>query len=193
VDHSLTTIDKAATNYFSSVTILAFVFIPLSLATSFFGMNIQELNSTGQPIWIFLATSVGILLVALTIWAIFYQWTKFLHAPRSDGFYIRPELRQKISRLTGVKLFLRVISHGHVVWCWRSGILFALLTSGRKGFTVTCNRKKCFCPAEFEMSRDSDYHYPVTFSTHDRHNPVAYIQAHLERHPSAAFSFSAAN
>lgn len=194
MDQSLITVDKGPTDDFSLVTILAFVFIPLSLATSFFGMNIQELNSTGQPIWIFLVTSVGILLMALTIWAIFYQWTKFLHAPQyvNRGF-TKSEVDSVPSRLTRVKSFLWLISHGHVVWCWRSGILFALLTSGSKGFTVTCNRKNCFCPAGFKKPPTSTFAFPVTFSTHDPHSPVAYIQAHSEAPSRTAFSLSAAD
>ena len=191
---SLTRIDKAATNFFSLVSILAFVFIPLSLATSFFGMNIQELNSIGQPIWIFLVTSVAILLAALAIWAIFYQWTKFLHAPEVDPLHAEPgdEVHRAISPLTRVKSFLWLISHGHIVWCWRSGILFALLTNGRKGFTVTCDEQTCDCPAKVDV-RVPPTRCLVDISTHSRHSPVAYIQAHSERQSRAAFNLSAAD
>jgi CorA-like Mg2+ transporter protein len=157
------------------VTILAFVFIPLSLATSFFGMNIQELNSTGQPIWVFLVTSLGILLAALIIWAILYQWTKFLHAPELGGFIPRPGYEASLR--TQVKSFVWLIFHGHIVWCWRSGILFSLLTSGRKEFTMTCDEKNDNCRS----------------GTHNPHSPATYIQSHAGERSRTAFGFCKTN
>lgn len=193
MDKSLTTIDKAATNHFLLVTILAFIFIPLSLATSFFGMNIHELNATGQPMWIFLVTAVGILLLALTIWATFYQWTKLVHTPEfsryNDDYTINEVTAGGTSRWTRVKSFLWLISHGHVVWCWRSGILFALLTNGRKGFTVTCDGKGCPAEFQFQMRPPGP---AVDINAHSRHSPVTYIRAHRSRKQRTAFSFSAA-
>jgi hypothetical protein len=139
-------------------------------------MNIQELNSTGQPIWVFLVTSLGILLAALTIWAILYQWTKFLHAPEFEVFIYGPGdevIAGEANRWTRAKSFLWLILHGHVVWCWRSGILFSLLTNGRKGFTMTCENKNYNCRS----------------SKHSPHSPVTYIQAHAGERSRAAFSF----
>lgn len=43
------------------MTVLAFIFIPMSLASSIFGMNVQEINTTGHSIWIFICTSVALL------------------------------------------------------------------------------------------------------------------------------------
>jgi hypothetical protein len=189
VNQSLTTIYKGSTNDFSLVTILAFAFIPLSLATSFFGMNIQELNSTGQPMWIFLVTSVGILLVALTIWAIFYQWTKFIHAPEysANHRYMTPEAVGGMTRWTRAKSFLWLIYRGHFIWCWRSGILFALLTNGHKGFTVTCDGSACGCPVEVPAPK-AGY---GTLSTHHQYNAVTYIQAHSKWRHLETLGFSA--
>ena len=47
-----------------SVTILAFIFVPLSLATSIFGMNVQQINSTGNQIWVFIVVAVALSLIA---------------------------------------------------------------------------------------------------------------------------------
>ncbi|KAK7699431.1 hypothetical protein SLS57_012406 [Botryosphaeria dothidea] len=46
------------------LTALAFIFIPISTATSVFGMNIQELNPNPR-IWVFLVTCAGLLAFAL--------------------------------------------------------------------------------------------------------------------------------
>lgn len=40
------------------MTILAFLYLPISLAGTIFGMNVQQINDTGPSIWIFLATTV---------------------------------------------------------------------------------------------------------------------------------------
>ena len=51
-----------------TVTILAFIFIPFSLATSIFGMNIQELNQSGKSIKTFFLTAFMLLAGAILGW-----------------------------------------------------------------------------------------------------------------------------
>ena len=57
-----------------SVTILAFVYVPLNLATSIFGMNLQQLNQSGRSIWSFLVTAIVSLLVTGSIWFCLEQY-----------------------------------------------------------------------------------------------------------------------
>ena len=45
-----------------AVTVLPFVYVPLNLATSIFGMNLSELNGSGKNIWVFLCTAIVALL-----------------------------------------------------------------------------------------------------------------------------------
>ncbi|MCJ1410914.1 hypothetical protein MMC19_005001 [Ptychographa xylographoides] len=54
------------------LTFLAFLFIPLSFTTSFFGMNFKELGSQ-LSIWIWFAVSIPVFAIALVL----YFWTKF--------------------------------------------------------------------------------------------------------------------
>ncbi|KAG6997601.1 hypothetical protein G7Y79_00039g075630 [Physcia stellaris] len=69
------------------VTILAFVYVPLNLATSIFGMNIQQLNRNGQPIWVFLVTTIVAVWVTSFVWFAIEQrmgyltWRKEMSAP----------------------------------------------------------------------------------------------------------------
>lgn len=60
------------------ISYLAFIFVPLSLASSFFGMNVQELGSGPTPVWIFVVTALGVLLGSfLTMWISgLTLWTK---------------------------------------------------------------------------------------------------------------------
>ncbi|KAL8631135.1 hypothetical protein Q9189_003169 [Teloschistes chrysophthalmus] len=55
-----------------NVTTLAFIFIPTSLASSIFGMNVQEINSTGKPIWTFILTAILLTSAAVVTW--FVTW-----------------------------------------------------------------------------------------------------------------------
>ncbi|KAI1760746.1 hypothetical protein GGR53DRAFT_64597 [Hypoxylon sp. FL1150] len=47
------------------VTVLAIFFVPTSLGTSIFGMNINELNGNGQALWVFITTIALIVVVTL--------------------------------------------------------------------------------------------------------------------------------
>jgi hypothetical protein len=188
------------------VTILAFIFVPLSLATSFFGMNIQELNSEGQPIWVFVMTASGILLAAFFGWVIFYQWNKYIHAPDLTDFGRLADnftFEAKVHRWERVRLGLWLNFHGHFVWFWRSGIIFSLFTKGKKGFVVTCDaaKKGCTCPPRVylnDIMKPNEYDgTPGSSSSHSPHSPVAYIYAHAHmargRPSRKAFSFANAD
>ena len=52
-------------------TILAFFYIPLNLATSVFGMNLQQLNGSGKSIGAFLSTAAILLFVTGMTWLVF--------------------------------------------------------------------------------------------------------------------------
>jgi hypothetical protein len=48
--------------------VLAFVFIPINLASSVYGMNVQEINETGHSIWGFLVTASVLLTMSGLAW-----------------------------------------------------------------------------------------------------------------------------
>ena len=54
----------------AKVTFIAFVFVPLSFTTSFFGMNIKELNGTGQKISIWFVVTTPVMIISLLAWYI---------------------------------------------------------------------------------------------------------------------------
>lgn len=53
------------------VTALAFAFVPISLTPSIFGMNVQEIHSSGHSIWVFVVTAFAMVLVAAVGWLIY--------------------------------------------------------------------------------------------------------------------------
>ena len=178
------------------------MFIPLSLATSIFGMNIQELNDSGQPIWVFVLTAAGILLLALCTWGMFYQWTKYIHAPHltdSEMSAFAHEAEAQVYFWRRVALALWLLSHGHLVWSWRSGIFFSLFTKGKRGFKTTCDEfdKWCTCPKYIDLCElnyeDEACGISARSSTHSPHSPVAYVHAHANRKQTSRRAFSFAN
>ncbi|KAM0712141.1 hypothetical protein Q7P37_011235 [Cladosporium fusiforme] len=71
------------------LTILAFIFIPINLASSIFGMNVQEINKTGHSIWGFVIASLAGLAVSGLCWCVWQAvqgWRFVRHAIRSDGY-----------------------------------------------------------------------------------------------------------
>ena len=68
-----------------AVTVLAFVYVPLNLATSIFGMNLSELNGSGKNIWVFLCTATVALLTTGVSWFVlkevnnYLRWRRGIH------------------------------------------------------------------------------------------------------------------
>ena len=60
------------------LTLLAFLFIPLSFTTSFFGMNFKEFINDGLSIWVWFVTSVPVFGVAVGVcfWDNIREWLK---------------------------------------------------------------------------------------------------------------------
>ncbi|KAK7419373.1 hypothetical protein QQX98_003325 [Neonectria punicea] len=67
----------------AKVTLIAFVFVPLSFVTSFFGMNFVELDGNKLRLWIWFVVSTPILIVSMLGWWMnrarrrkFWQWAE---------------------------------------------------------------------------------------------------------------------
>ena len=68
------------------ITYLAFVFVPLSLISSFFGMNVKELDSGSTPVWVFAVTAIATLACAT-----FVAWFAGSHTRKTmeEAFWLR--------------------------------------------------------------------------------------------------------
>ena len=95
---------------------LAFVFIPLSFITSFFGMNIVEFGTGSIEIWVFVVSAAVLVLTMLTAWAI-SGWVGGFIDKLQDNFYglrIRLSVLKKfatISPFHSVLLACYALSH----------------------------------------------------------------------------------
>ncbi|KAI0973497.1 hypothetical protein F4678DRAFT_28556 [Xylaria arbuscula] len=142
------------------ITVLAIFFVPISLSTSVFGMNINELNQNGQSLWVFIVTTVVIVAATLTVWGLMFQVQKYNSLPRRDDHGEGVPWYQRL-----ILAFL-LVGYGHVVWAWQSGIIVSLLTDGQVAFLRSC-------------TSDSMHRGAFLNSSHDRHQPSRYIDDHL--------------
>lgn len=109
--------------------------MPLNLATSIFGMNIEQLNGNGQQIWVFFTTAVAALLVTGGSWlctnrltthkaVIWYRERaaakKALHEERESREY---------GLLFRLAMLVWLVRNGHTLWMLKSGAGAAVLTN----------------------------------------------------------------
>ncbi|KAJ3572651.1 hypothetical protein NPX13_g4979 [Xylaria arbuscula] len=144
------------------VTVLAIFFVPISLSTSVFDMNIDELNENGQSLWVFVLTTVFIVAATMTIWGTMYQWQKYNSLPKGG--------HEGKSWLTRFRCLLHLVFHRHSIWAWKSGILVSLLMDGRVAFLRSC--RSCMFDGFY-------YGNAPHTANHDVHKPCGYIMDHV--------------
>ena len=95
---------------------LAFVFIPLSFITSFFGMNLVEFGTGSIRIWVFIVSAAVLVLTMLTAWAVSGRVGRFI-AKLQENFYglrIRLSVLRKFAKISpfhSVLLACYALSH----------------------------------------------------------------------------------
>lgn len=128
---------------------LAFIYVPLTLATSVFGMDLQELNGSGRSLWIFIATVLAALAITGMTWMFltelnrFRTWRRGLARPQETG-----DVRYAVS--VRLYMFGGLILQGNGSWMVRTGIAWRLLVDSLSTFE----------PADEESSSFKD----LTFS-----------------------------
>lgn len=98
--------------------ILAFIYIPLNLAASIFGMNLQQLNKNGQNISVFLATVIVALAVTGGIWLIIDR----INAARRwlQPTNVENESERHFGTTERIVLLLVLVQRGHALWLVKS-------------------------------------------------------------------------
>lgn len=117
------------------VTILAFVYVPLNLATSIFGMNIKQLNHSGQSLWVFFVTAVVALLVTGGSWACsksgYRAMAWYKERAAVSGAYAKKEEKQEYGLLLRMAMFLWLVRQGYTAWMWTTGAWLAILMNSK--------------------------------------------------------------
>lgn len=112
----------------AAVTILAFVYVPLNLATSIFGMNIYQLNGSGQNLSIFLATALIALFVTGGAWYLIEQVNSYRkwRETRLKKDDCKPT---KYTLMTRINMLVWLLWSPHRYWMIEKGIWWRLLTN----------------------------------------------------------------
>lgn len=115
-------------------TVLAFFYIPLNLATSVFGMNLQQLNRSGTSIGVFLGTAGILFLITGIVWL-------FLESlQRGRVLVSRFEEERQPDPPPNPSIFLRLYligwlsTNGLFVWMIRTGAGWCILINSSIGF-----------------------------------------------------------
>ncbi|KAL8887424.1 MAG: hypothetical protein Q9215_005002 [Flavoplaca cf. flavocitrina] len=156
-------------------TILAFVYVPLNLASSIYGMNIQQLNGNGQSVWVFVVTAVIALFITAGTWYLseeantYRNWHR-RYARRLDRGGAKPQTFGTIAGLEQVPPDA-VIFSGKNFSLAQNGELIALpymggLKSGRFTTTLVRNRGRF---ARYILAPDD--HHAIGFTYVDRPVP----------------------
>ena len=117
-------------------TVLAFLYVPLNLATSIFGMNVKQLNGTGVSIEAVLGTAVAALFLTVGSWLLFEArqsvrvWLRLLsdddsmesHEDKTHVFFVRLYMIWWLSR------------NGFFIWMIRTNAGWCLLTKSSTGY-----------------------------------------------------------
>lgn len=87
-------------------TILAFVYVPINLATSIFGMNLQQLNQSGRSVWSFLVTAFVSVFVTGFMWFCLEQYNSVVKWKRISEQDIlgKSEFNNKPERTIAVRV-----------------------------------------------------------------------------------------
>ena len=89
---------KGFTKRIFLVTVLASVFVPISLASSIFGMNIQEINQSGHSIWTFVVCAFSMLAltsIACLTWQARRNYKVLQHRACDEANFVLPTWQKK--------------------------------------------------------------------------------------------------
>ena len=121
------------------MTFLAFIYVPLNLATSIFGMNLQQLNNNGKQFWIFLITAVVALFLTFFTWLLVEHFEKLVCWRKQIGAVANnndpwPQRGKEYNILIRLNILILLFQIGHHRWAWHSGAWLRILTNDRAGF-----------------------------------------------------------
>lgn len=104
------------------------MYIPLNLATSIFGMNIEQLNGNGQHIRVFIITAIVALAVTGGSWYVIEQVNSYREWQRSS-FEEQYKKKTQFSLAVRFALITFLVLGGHTRWMFESGVWWRLIVN----------------------------------------------------------------
>ena len=158
------------------MTILAFIYAPLNTATSIYGMNIQQINSSGHNIGVFIITAFIVLLTTAISWLTMEEinQTKAWHKENARTDRSKSDIldHNNQSRI-GVRIFMIwwLITHGHLTWAWKSKALSQILIDSTSPISLIAKHYPVEAPIEQQSACVYVAYYIGKWSSGTRHYP----------------------
>lgn len=102
------------------------MYVPLNLATSIFGMNIEQLNGSGQRLSVFITTAVVTLAVTGGSWFVIEQVNSY-RKWRKRSFDTPYNGKTQFALVVRVAMLIYLISNWHTQWMLKSGAWWRIL------------------------------------------------------------------
>lgn len=115
-------------------------------------MNIQQLNRNGQPIWVFLITTVVAVFVTFFVWFAIEQrmgyltWRKEMSAP-ADHDSLWSGRGTNYNLVTRLAILIMLLQRGHHRWAWSSRAWLRILTNERVGAELIARENRTLSTA----------------------------------------------
>ena len=93
-------------------------------------MNIQQLNQSGQNLWVFIVTGVIALLITGVSWFCVEVTTTYKGWPREGS---TDDLNRNRSLAFRFALLVWLVKNGHTSWMWLSGAWLCILSNDKLG------------------------------------------------------------
>ena len=123
-------------------------------------MNLQQLNRSGQSLWVFIVTGVIALLVTGVSWLCVEVITSYKGLPKKGR---TDDSRRNNSFTFRVALFVWLVKNGHTAWMWHSGAWLCILSNSRLGrfhARAMCGLNGEFIsPSDQKLENACDYVY----------------------------------
>ncbi len=117
------------------VTILAFVYVPLNLATSIYGMNLQQLNGSGQFVRDFVLTALIALIITGGTWYFIEELNGYKNWQGTRESSKAGTKIPKLSMGRRVAMITWLVRKGHWTWMTTTGAWSRILLNSRKPFS----------------------------------------------------------
>jgi len=143
------------------VTILDFVYVPLNLATSVFGMNLQQLNGNGRSLRDFVLTAILTLLVTGGAWLVSGAASSYKNWQKGRWKREKPLNRlqkPEYSIAERCAMVVWLLRQGHGSWMRRSGAWWRILQNS--GVPIVKSRDGAIMAAGHYVSEYSREHIP---------------------------------
>lgn len=147
------------------VTILAFIYVPLNLATSIFGMNLEQLNGSGQHFSVFITTAIVALAVTGGTWFLIEQvpgYRKWRRRSTKEVEQYNGETR--FTLVVRLAMLAYLVHHRNSQWMFKSGAWWRILVDHRSRICGHVLESDCWTAGEYVSKYSKESHTGDFFS-----------------------------